>query len=95
MVAISSQYSFSADKAVQISLVYFLIKGHNLNFDTKTVKSPYFSGYQIFIMNGSFGLKLSENFNIALLSMHTQQIYFVLKFWPSKWSSKFPHENRK
>ena len=26
-------------------------------------------------MNGSFGLKLSENFNIALLSTHTQQIF--------------------
>ena len=25
-------------------------------------------------MDGSFGFKLSENFNIALLSMHTQQI---------------------
>ena len=28
-------------------------------------------------MNGSFGFKLSENFNIALLSMHTQQIVFL------------------
>ena len=35
MVAISSQYSFIADKAVQISQAVFLIKGHNLNFDTK------------------------------------------------------------
>ena len=26
-------------------------------------------------MNGSFGFKLSENFNIALFSMHTQQIF--------------------
>ena len=26
-------------------------------------------------MNGSFGFKLSENFNIVLLSKHTQQIF--------------------
>ena len=79
MVAISIQYSFGADKAVQISQAVFLIKGHNPNFDTKTAKSPYLSGYQIFILNGSFGFKLSENFNIALLSKHTQQICFILK----------------
>ena len=30
-------------------------------------------------MNGYFGFKLSENFNIALLSMHTQQIFFCLE----------------
>ena len=41
MVAISSQYSVGADKAVQISQAVFLIKGHNPNFDTKTAKSPY------------------------------------------------------
>ena len=39
--AISSQYSFGADKAVQISQAVFLIKGHNPNVDTKTAKSPY------------------------------------------------------
>ena len=38
MVAISSQYSFGADKTVKISLAVFLIKGHNPAFDTKTVK---------------------------------------------------------
>ena len=37
MVAISSQYSFGADKVVQISQAVFLIKGHNPNFDTKIV----------------------------------------------------------
>ena len=41
MIAISSQYPFGADKAVQISQAVFLIKGHNPNFDTKTAKSPY------------------------------------------------------
>ena len=51
MVSISRQYSFGADKAVQVSQAVFLIKGHNPNFDTETAKSPYFSGYQIFIMN--------------------------------------------
>ena len=73
MVAISSFYSFGADKAVQISQAVFFIKGHNRNLDTKTAKSPYESGYLIFIMNGSLGFKLSENFNMALLSMHMQQ----------------------
>ena len=41
MAAISSQYSFRADKADQISQAVFLIKEHNRNFDTKTAKSPY------------------------------------------------------
>ena len=41
MVAISSQYSFGADKAVQISQAVFFDKGHNPNFDTKTANSPY------------------------------------------------------
>ena len=35
MVAISSQYSFGADKAVQISQAVFLIKGHNRNSTQK------------------------------------------------------------
>ena len=30
-------------------------------------------------MNDSFGFKLWENFNIALLSMHTQRIFFCLE----------------
>ena len=41
MVAISSQHSFGADKAVQIYQAVFLIMGHNPNFDTKNAKSPY------------------------------------------------------
>ena len=41
MVAISSQYSFGADKGVQISQAVFLIKGHNPNCDTKTAKKTY------------------------------------------------------
>ena len=39
MIAISSQYSFRADKAVQISQAVFFIKGYNPNFDTKTAKN--------------------------------------------------------
>ena len=60
MAAIPGQYSFGADKVVQISQAVFFIKGHNPNFDIKTEKSPYQSGYQVFFMNGSFGFKLSE-----------------------------------
>ena len=41
MVAISNEYSFGTDKAVQISQAVFLIKGHNPIFDTETAKSPY------------------------------------------------------
>ena len=41
MVVISSQYSFGADKAVQISQAVFFIKGHNPNFHTKTAKSSH------------------------------------------------------
>ena len=80
IVAMSSKYSFDADKAVQISQAEFLLKGHNLNFDVKTAKSPYKSGHHIFFMKGFLMFKLSENFNIALLSMHTQHQLFVLKF---------------
>ena len=80
MVTISSQYSFDAYKAVQISQAVFLDKGTQSNYDTKTAKSPYESGYQIFIMSGSFGFKLWDNFNIALFSLHTQKIVFILKF---------------
>ena len=76
MFAISSQYSFGADKAVQISQAVFLIKGHNPNFETKTAKSPYSSEYQILIINSSFWFKLSENFNIALLFICTRNIFF-------------------
>ena len=41
MVAISSQYSFGADKAVQISQTVFFDKGTQPELDTKTAKSPY------------------------------------------------------
>ena len=40
MVAISRQSPISADKAVQISWVVFLIKGHNLNFSAKKQNCP-------------------------------------------------------
>ena len=79
MVAISRQYSFGADKAVQISQAVFFDKGTQPELRHKNCKITL-SGYQIVIMNGSFGFKLSENFNIALLSNDTQQISFVLKF---------------
>ena len=75
MVVISSQYSFGADTAVQISQAVFFIKGHNPNFDTKTAKSLYLSGYQILIMNSSFWFKLSENFKIALFFCTRNRIF--------------------
>ena len=68
MLESSRQYPFGAEKAVQISQAVFFFK----NFDTKNAESPSKSGYQIFLMNGSFGFKLLETFNIAIRFMHTQ-----------------------
>ena len=69
MLEISRQYPFGAEKAVQISQAVFF-----KNFDTKKAKSPSKIGYQIFFMNGSFGFKLLETFDIALRFMHTQLV---------------------
>ena len=41
------------------------------------------SGYQIFIMNGSFGFKLSESFNIVLLSIQINKV--ILQFCVEVW----------
>ena len=80
MVAISKQCLFGVDRAVQISWVVFFDKGTQPELLRKKAKSPYKSGYQIFFMPSSFGFKLSENCNIVLRSMHTQQEKSVLKF---------------
>ena len=72
MVVISRQGPFGADKSVQISQAVFFIKGHNPNLDAKKAKLPFKSGYPIFFMPGSFGFKLSEDYNIALRSVHSQ-----------------------
>ena len=61
MVVKSRQYLSGADKADQIRRSIFLIKGHNPNFDKTKSKSPYQSGYQIFLLHAPSGLKLSEN----------------------------------
>ena len=45
-------------------------------------------------MPGSFELKLSEMFNIAHNSVHTQADFAVLAFLSFKCQSKFVHENR-
>ena len=46
-------------------------------------------------MPGFFEFKQFENWNIAQRSMQMQTEKCVLKFWPSKWPSKFEHENQK
>ena len=83
MLAISRQYSYGADKAVQISQPVYFDKGTQPELRHKNCKITlliWIIIYQIFIMNGSFGFKLSEIFGIALLPILTQQIFFVLKF---------------
>ena len=77
MVAISSQYSFGADKAVQISQAVF--------FDKGTQPKPRHENCKIILLiwisdlhyEWLFGFKLWGNFNIAVLSMHTRQIFFL------------------
>ena len=72
MVGISRQCPFGADKAVQISRAVFFDKGAQPKLRQKNAKSPYKSGCQIFFRPGSFEFSLSENYNIAQRSMHTQ-----------------------
>ena len=79
MVAISNQYSVGADKAAQIRQAVFFIKGHSPNFDTKTAKSPYKYGYQIFIMNGSFGFKFFRKFQHCSIFYAHATDYFGLE----------------
>ena len=56
-----------------------MIKGHNPNTLNKKAKSPYLSGYQILILPGCFGFKISEYSNNALHFNHTQLEKCVLK----------------
>ena len=82
MLAISRQYSYGADKAVQISQAVYFDKGTQPELRHKNCKITlliWIIIYQIFIMNGSFGFKLSEIFDIALLPILTQQIFFCLE----------------
>ena len=75
MVAISSQYSFDADKAVQISQAVFVDKGTQPELRHKNCKITLLIWISDLHYDRFFGFKLSENFNIAQLSMHTQQIF--------------------
>ena len=80
MVTISSQYSFGADKAVQISQAVFFDKGTQPKLRHKNCKITLFIWISDLHYEWLFWVQLSENFNIALLCMHTQRIFFVLKF---------------
>ena len=49
VVAISMKYPIGADKAVQIS------RAVQPEYSTRKAAWPFYSGYQIFFMSGSFG----------------------------------------
>ena len=71
MVAISSQYSFGADKAVQISQAVIFDKGTQPELRQKT-------DIRVFIMNDYFGLKLSEKLTL-LYFLSTRNRFFCLE----------------
>ena len=71
MVSISRQCPFGADKAVQISQAVTFDKGTQPELSRTKNKIAFL--IRIFFMSGSFRFKLSENCNIAVCSMHTQQ----------------------
>ena len=71
MVAISSQYSFGADKAVQMSQAVFVDKGAQPELRHKNCKITLLIWISDLHYEWLLGFKLSEKFNIALLSMHT------------------------
>ena len=80
MVVIPSQFFFGADKAVQISQAVFFDKEHNLELWHKNCKITLLIWMSDLHYDDSFGFKHSEIFNIALLSMHTQQIFLSWSF---------------
>ena len=82
MIAISRQYPFVADKAVQVSWVVFLIKGHNSNFAMKS-KIAELIRISDRLYASTFVFKHSENCNIALCSMHTQPPKSVFSHYKS------------
>ena len=81
MVAISSQYSFGADKAVQISQSVFFDKGIQPELRHKKCKITLLIWisdlhYEWLFWIQTFGKKI----NIALLTMRTQQIFLSWSF---------------
>ena len=89
MVPISRHCPYGVDKAVQISrAVFFFDKGTQPKLPHKQSKTPYYSGYQIF-MPGSFEFNFSENCNIALRYMHSQLDKICLVVLTFKMAIKF------
>ena len=74
MIAISSQYSFGADKAVQISQAVFFDKGTQTKLRHKNCKITLLIWICDLHYEWLFWIQTFGNFNIALLSMHTQHI---------------------
>ena len=69
MVVISKGYPFGADKAIHISKLYLMIKGHNPNFDTKKHIRLINHNIRFSLCLGLSLFKLSENVNNALRSV--------------------------
>ena len=72
MVAISRQHLSGADKAVQMRRSVCVGKGAQPELRHKKTKSPYQSGYQIFLLHGPPGLKLSAKIQCCLHSVYTR-----------------------
>ena len=95
MVAISSQYSFDADKAVQISQAVYFYKGTQPELRHKNSKIT------LLIWISDLHYELLNCIQTFRKFQHCSTFYahatesFVLTFLPLKWSSKFQHENRK
>ena len=69
----SSRYEDHTRLQLKYSDLLLSIKGHNSKMDKTKANASHQSGY-LFVnkfMTGSFGFKLSANFNFALKSKHT------------------------
>ena len=80
MVAISSQYSFGADKAVQISQAVFCDKETQPELRHKNCKITLLIWMSDLHFEWLFLRSNCRKISFALLSMNTQLIFFVLNF---------------
>ena len=97
MVAISSQYSFGADKAVQISQAVFCDKGTQPELRHKNCKITLLIWISDLHFEWHFCVQTFGRFqycSIFYMYAHATD-FFCLGVLTFKWSSKFQHENRK
>ena len=89
MVAISSQYSFGADKAVQISQALFFDKGTQPELRHKNCKIALLIWISDLHYERLFWIQTFRKFQHCSTFYAHATDFFVLKFLPSKMSSKF------